>query len=154
MYFLETIPDFCKQKCICWFFKNVFRENRWIVKNARIILKIQPDGSVDFEKCCKMRIWVPNFVSIQSITNLKKSDVLWLATKLFDFGPPCGGPRPPRRRSSRPARSSRRRSRSPALPRTRCRSPPDVVCAASEKSCGIFSKSFLTLQRRKGVPIK
>ena len=40
-------------------------------------LKIKLENFVDFEKRCKMRIWMPNFVSIQTRTNLKKSDVSW-----------------------------------------------------------------------------
>ena len=42
-------------------------------------LKNELDSSVDFENCCKMRIWLQNFVSIQPRTSLEKSDVSWPA---------------------------------------------------------------------------
>ena len=40
-------------------------------------LKIQLDSFIDFEKCCKMRIWMGKSVSIQPRTSLGKSDVSW-----------------------------------------------------------------------------
>ena len=39
--------------------------------------EFQLENFVDVEKCCKMRIWMQNFVSIQTRTSLKKSDVSW-----------------------------------------------------------------------------
>ena len=48
---------------------------------------IQLENFVDFEKCCKMRIWMQNFVSIQTRTSLKKSDVSWPVGR----GPVLGG---------------------------------------------------------------
>ena len=42
-----------------------------------MFLKNQLDSFVDFEKCCKMRIWLQNFVSVQPRMSLEKSDVSW-----------------------------------------------------------------------------
>ena len=57
--------------------------------------KIQVENFVDFEKCCKMRIWMQNFVSIQPRTSRKKSDVSWLIRAMVSVSHPfiLEGPR-------------------------------------------------------------
>ena len=40
--------------------------------------EIHFENFVDFEKCCKMRIWMQHFVSIQPSTSLKKTHVSWV----------------------------------------------------------------------------
>ena len=53
---------------------------------------MQLENFVDFEKCCKMRIWMQNFVSIQTITSLNKSDVSWLIDEKSDVSWDCVAP--------------------------------------------------------------
>ena len=62
-------PKFCKKLRILVAIFTKICDNK--------ILKIQRENCADFEKCCKMRIWMQNFVSIQTRTSLKKSDVSW-----------------------------------------------------------------------------
>ena len=65
-FFLQesgNFPNFCK-------YLRFFGKSATFSKN-------QLDNFVDLEKPEKMRIWLPNFVSIQPRTILEKSDVSW-----------------------------------------------------------------------------
>ena len=69
--FLQKSGKFCR---IFRVFQSVFCE---FLQNFANFSKNQLDNRVDFENCCKMRIWLQNFVSIQPRTSLEKSDVSW-----------------------------------------------------------------------------
>ena len=87
--FCKKICKFCKNFADFWKFCKILQNLPKNVKNfAKIsnflaeICKIcsrEDDFLVDFEKCCKMRIWTRKSASIQPRTSLRKSDVMRIA---------------------------------------------------------------------------
>ena len=71
-----NIPKKCKINYFCKILLKFVKICQNLSKFVKI-LKIQLENFVDFEKCCKMPIWMQKFVSIQTRTGLKKSDVSW-----------------------------------------------------------------------------
>ena len=73
----KNLQNFAKFSYFLHFFADFLRKSL-IFANFCNILKFQLDSFVDFEKCCKMRIWLLKSVLIQPRTSLLKSDVSWL----------------------------------------------------------------------------
>jgi len=99
----KILPKFCGFLNILQNFQKIVKIFAKIFKFLAEICKIcsrEDDFLVDFEKCCKMRIWTRKSASIQPRTSLRKSDGSWPNGRTA-----CPRPRRRRGRSSSTSRT-------------------------------------------------